>query len=265
MYKTCPKCGHTRAPSGNQARDHCPQCGLVYRKWFNRRFRKNRKLSNNAELASAAGDMSLADRLRELFLAVKPETCRPAFYARCLVFVGMLVWGWNFISMDYYTIQDGVRINIALPEIYQSFLHNVNLIFHEAGHILFLPLGHFMSILGGSLMQILMPLTVMLVFLFKEHNTFGAAVGLWWTAQSLMDVAPYINDARAGQIPLLGGGTGVDRPGMHDWHNILSELDMLSSDYLLAGIVDGLGTLLMLTSFAWGGLVLFRQYKNLTA
>ena len=260
MYKTCPKCGHTSSPSSNNATRHCPQCGLVYRKWFNHRFRRYRK---DADFSHADGDLSVVDRLRELFLAVKPETSRPAFYARCLVFAGLLIWGWKFISMDYYYMLDGVRINKALPEIYQSFLHNVNLIFHEAGHILFLPFGRFMSILGGSLMQILMPLTVMLVFLLKERNTFGAAVGLWWTAQSLMDVAPYINDARAGQIPLLGGGTGVDRPGMHDWHNILSELDMLSSDYLLAGIVDGLGTLLMLTSLAWGALVLFRQYKNL--
>jgi hypothetical protein len=259
MYKTCPKCGHNRAPSSNQAKDRCPQCGLVYRKWFNRRFRKNRI---DADFDSAAGDLTVVDRLRELFLGVKPETSRTAFYARCLVFLVLLVWGWKFIGMDYYYLVEGVRINIALPEIYQSFLHNVNLIFHEAGHVLFLPFGRFMSILGGSLMQILMPLTVMLVFLLKERNTFGAAVGLWWTAQSLMDVAPYINDARAGQIPLLGGGTGVDRPGMHDWRNILSELDMLSSDYLLAGIVDGLGTLLMLTSLVWGALVLFQQYKN---
>ena len=39
-----------------------------------------------------------------------------------------------------------------------SFLHLPNLVFHEAGHILFLPFGRFMTVLGGSLLQILVPI-----------------------------------------------------------------------------------------------------------
>jgi hypothetical protein len=103
----------------------------------------------------------------------------------------------------------------------------------------------------------------MLVFLLKERNTFGAAVGLWWTGQNFMDVAPYINDARAGQIPLLGGGNGTDRPGMHDWHNLLSGSGMLEYDHAIAAFVNGTGILLMLLSLLWGAKVLHLQYKNL--
>jgi len=109
-----------------------------------------------------------AYRLRELFLYVNPETDRAAFFARCFVYAGLLIWGWQFIQMDYYYYVDGMRINSATPEIYDSILHGVNLIFHEAGHVVFRPFGRFMTILGGSLLQILVPLVVMLVFLLKE-------------------------------------------------------------------------------------------------
>ena len=33
-----------------------------------------------------------------------------------------------------------------------SVLHGVNLVFHKAGHVLFLPVGAFLTALGGSLM-----------------------------------------------------------------------------------------------------------------
>ena len=260
MYKTCPKCGHTRDPSRNTFADRCPNCGLFYSKWFKHRFQTGHK---DAEAGSLEGGFLSRDRLTEMFLYVKPETNKLGFYVRCIAFFCLLIWGWQFILMDYYYFVSDVRIDSATPEIYDSLLHGVNLFFHEAGHVLFRPFGKFMTILGGSIMQILVPLVVTLVFLLKERNTFGAAFGLWWTGQNFMDVAPYINDARTGQIPLLGGGSGSDRPGMHDWRNILSDLGMLSSDHFLASLFDRFGVLLMLLSFVWGALILHRQYKNL--
>lgn len=260
MYKTCPKCGHARDPASNAVAGRCPKCGLIYRKWFKNRFHLGRQ---DAEFESHTDGLLSRERLTELFLYVKPETSKVEFYVRCIIFICLFVWGWQFILMDYYYYVNGERIESATPEIYGSFLHNVNLIFHEAGHVLFRPFGRFMAILGGSVLQVLIPLAVMLVFLLKERNTFAAVFGLWWMGQNFMDVAPYVNDARAGQIPLLGGGSGTDRPGMHDWRNILSDLNMLNSDHILASLVDGFGVLLMLLSFVWGALVLHRQYKNL--
>ena len=138
-------------------------------------------------------------------------------------------------------------------------------LFHEAGHVLFLPLGRFMTILGGTLNQWLIPLIVIFAFLLKTRDTFGACVGLWWLGQSFMDAAPYINDARAGRLILLGGGTGRDQPGYHDWENILGDLEWLDYDHMLAGIVDGMGIAFILLSFLWGALVLSFQYKNLAS
>lgn len=79
-----------------------------------------------------------------------------------------------------------------------------------------------------------------------------------------MDIAPYINDARAGQLMLLGGVTGRDAPeGFHDWANMLGRLGLLDYDHLLALLSFYGGALLMLASLAWGGYILYLQSRNL--
>jgi hypothetical protein len=88
-----------------------------------------------------------------------------------------------------------------------SFLHLVNLPFHEAGHVLFSPFGRFMTILGGSLMQVLVPVVCAVSF-GRRHDWFATMVCVWWAGQNLVDLAPYIGDARALQLVLLGGFTG---------------------------------------------------------
>ena len=174
------------------------------------------------------------------------------FYGRAAVFLGMVCWGWTFMVTPLETNYTG-----------ESLLHLINLPFHEAGHILFIPFGHFMTILGGTLGQILMPIICLGTFLVKTRDPFGASVALWWMAESLMDIAPYINDARAMDLMLLGGVTGKETDG-HDWNNILTMLDLLEWDHRLAHLTYNLGILLMLASFLWGGALLLRHYRRLS-
>ncbi|MFQ5803640.1 MAG: hypothetical protein ACE5JQ_12155 [Candidatus Methylomirabilales bacterium] len=189
---------------------------------------------------------------------VEPEVNSIAFYGRAALYVLFVIWGWQFISMDYDRVAGGY------PPINQSFMHSVNLVFHEAGHVIFTPLGRFMTVLGGTLGQWLIPFIVLCAFLLKTRDTFAAAIGLWWLGQSFMDVAPYINDASTEQLILLGGVTGRDVPGYHDWSNILRDLGWLQYDHTIAGIVNAIGVILMLMSFGWGAYVLYLQYKNLS-
>jgi hypothetical protein len=100
-------------------------------------------------------------------------------------------------------------------------------------------------------------------FLLKTRDAFAASIGLWWLGQSFLDVAPYINDARAMQLTLLGGVTGRDVPGYHDWESILRDLGWLQYDHTLAGLAYLTGAALMLLAIAWGAAVLYLQYKNL--
>ena len=75
--------------------------------------------------------------------------------------------------LDDDLVPDGV----SAERVNGSFLHLPNLVFHEAGHILFLPLGRFMTVLGGSLTQVLVPLVCAGAFLWQTRDAFGAAVG----------------------------------------------------------------------------------------
>jgi hypothetical protein len=258
MYKTCPRCGHIRQAAENGPSHLCAGCGLDFREWLRQKLQAERQAElseseidqDNAPLPVAQAHDTWFSRLLETLLAPPPQGGREVFYARLLGYALFFVWGWYFILLDF-------RGN----EIGNSFMHTINLVFHEAGHVIFRLFGDFMTVLGGTLGQLLMPLIVMLALLLKNRDTFGASLGLWWLGQSLMDCAPYINDARAGKLLLLGGVTGQDAPDYHDWQNILSRLDWLAYDHRLAALADGAGTLLMLLAFAWGGAVLYRQYR----
>jgi hypothetical protein len=145
-----------------------------------------------------------------------------------------------------------------------SFLHLVHLPFHEAGHVFLMPFGRFLSVLGGSLFQVAIPLLCGAVFLLKNRDPFAASVTLWWAGQSLMDLAPYVADARALRLPLLGGRTGAEVEG-HDWEYLLGALGLTNHDVTLGRLSFALGSLTMLAALGWGGALLWRQRGRLRA
>ena len=169
---------------------------------------------------------------------------------RTAVFLLLVWWGCKFIVTPLETNYAG-----------ESVLHLINLPFHEAGHLIFIPFGRFMMFLGGSLGQLLMPIICLGTFLVKTRDPFGASVSLWWTAQNFMDIAPYIHDARAMDLMLLGGVTGKETDG-HDWNNLLTMLGWLEYDHRLAHLSHNFGIALMVVSFVWGGWLLLRHYRR---
>ena len=176
------------------------------------------------------------------------------FWGRVVAFIGILIWGWKFIMLDFSTSPFAIN---------NSFMHLINLTFHEAGHVVFRPFGWFITILGGTLGQLLMPAVVMIVFLWKQRNTFGSSIGLWWLGQSFIDCSPYIDDAMDQQLVLITGKTGSDAPGTHDWNNILNEFNILEKHHAIASLADNIGSLLIILALVWGGTVLYRQYQRL--
>ena len=250
MLLKCPKCGAPRRRDAIAAADTCSACGLVFAKWAQRVLGYEH---TRADDSIAEEDRSGWLRVRESVLPASQQKPEPfVFYGRCALWAALLVWGLYFISLD-------LRTN----EIGQSFMHRVNLVFHEAGHVLFMPFGHFMMVLGGTLGQLLIPLIACAALLIKNRDAFGASAALWWFAQSVMDTAPYINDARDLRLTLLGGGTGQDRPGIHDWENILLDLNLIEHERGIALAADRLGELIMIMAFVWGGVALRRQYASM--
>jgi hypothetical protein len=102
---------------------------------------------------------------------------------------------------------------------------------HEAGHVVFAPLGEFMGIAGGSLLQLVVPVAFALYFL-RSGQVYAAFIAVFWIAQSLHNVAVYIGDARAQLLPLVGGEYVI-----HDWAYMLSRLRLLQEDRAIADLV----------------------------
>jgi hypothetical protein len=129
------------------------------------------------------------------------------------------------------------------------WLHPINLVFHEAGHIIFAPFGAFMTTLGGSLMQLLVPFICALTLYIQNEDPFGAALCAWWAGENLLDLAPYINDARALNLMLLGGPANAVEG--HDWEAILTTLGWLHLDHTLANGAHLIGAVTMCAALAW--------------
>ena len=140
-------------------------------------------------------------------------------------------------------------------------LHAVHLVFHEAGHVIFSWFGEFMHVLGGSLFQVLIYVIWFVAARFCGHDAFAGALCLWLAGTSLVDVSPYINDARSLQLVLLGGSTGREVEG-HDWEFILTQLNLLRQDIYISRWVLSAGRWLMSLSLLWAGAVLWVQFRR---
>jgi hypothetical protein len=151
----------------------------------------------------------------------------------------------------HYNVSDFINDQ---PGIMQ-FLHGVNLIFHEAGHILFMPFGRFMTILGGSLNQILIPTIIAGYFFFKGQR-YSGAITLFWVGENFWDVSIYASDGRDAILPLLGGGDSDS----HDWLNLLSMMGITAHAQLVGSLIYGVGTLIYIAAI---GLTIYFSQRQL--
>lgn len=243
IYTQCPKCGH-KFPQPLPASAACPACGIYFFKY--------------AQDAAAIGMRDDADRdsygdeepgFFAALLQPLDKMDSVTFYGRCATLAGLAVWSMFLFGYDYRT-----------GEIGSSFMHDILLPIHEAGHVLFRPLGEFMMMLGGSLFQVALPLTIGIAFMVKNRDNFGASLGFWWASVSLVDLSPYIYDALHPQLILLGGHTGEDGP--HDWIYLLLRLGQLANAHRWGAFAHACGGALMLLMLLWGAFILFQQHRQ---
>ena len=247
----CPKCGYRRQPKDPDPYTECPHCGIVFVKYTH----YHPEPAAEPVTAKAAADIEttldepdepwylrLQDRLMEL--PERPDLLK--LTAQALVLAVMVVWGIRLISYKVIT-----------AEIMYSFLHQADLPFR--------PFGEWMMYLGGSLFQCLLPAILGVAFIWKQRDPFAAAFCLWWTAENVLDVAPYIADAKLMALPLIGEwNDDVEALHVlrHDWHNILAPLGLLNSSARLGALAHGIGAVLMIVAWGWAGLWLWRAWQQ---
>jgi hypothetical protein len=116
-------------------------------------------------------------------------------------------------------------------------LDHANLLFHEAGHPLIGFLSTRLEPYGGTIGQLAFP-CVLAVSFWRKGHTLGVAAATIWFFENWFNIARYLADARALELPLVGGGD-------HDWNTILNRWNLLQFDTRIAGA---------LTFVAWAGI-----------
>jgi hypothetical protein len=129
-----------------------------------------------------------------------------------------------------------------------KLLDGVDLAIHEAGHPIFHIFGEFIGVAGGSLAQVLMPLSFFGYFLYRGQY-YSASFVLFWVGQSTLNVFVYANDAVVMQLPLLSGMTGSEG-SFHDWNYLLDSTGLLGYTKQVAGLIRFAGTAMIIAAIA---------------
>ena len=122
------------------------------------------------------------------------------------------------------------RVGLVVMCVYAAWLvffysyhwvDGINLLIHEAGHVVFSLFGETVGLLAGPLLQLAVPSFITLR-LWRRGESVPAAVCALWSAESLMYTAEYMADANRLALPLIGGHP-------HDWRLLLDRAGALES------------------------------------
>ena len=104
-------------------------------------------------------------------------------------------------------------------------------------------------IIDGIIIGIVAFIIAVALMLLRQRDYFGVAVGGAWLSMSLSNLAVYVADARAEELPLvsLGGGDVV-----HDWNYLLGSVHLLPHDGQIAGMVRFGAFVLLVASIGLG-------------
>jgi hypothetical protein len=125
-------------------------------------------------------------------------------------------------------------------------LDHANLLFHEAGHPIVGLFSNKLGVYGGTLGQLTFPVVLAVAF-WRKGQPLSFAASVIWFFENWLNIARYMADARALELPLVGGGD-------HDWNTIFTRWNILQHDIQIAGAVKFMGCTGMAVAVLWVGL-----------
>ncbi len=154
----------------------------------------------------------------------------------------------NYLKACFTAVLVIYGLVLAADPAEHRFLDRVDLIAHEAGHMLFRWFGEFMMVIGGTMGQLLVPAAIMIYF-YLRRELFSSAVALFWVGQNLFNISNYVKDAQAMELPLvsIGGGDAIQ-----DWNYILLKFNVLRHDQAVGKAFYLLGLLIIVASVMLG-------------
>jgi hypothetical protein len=139
------------------------------------------------------------------------------------------------------------------------FLDYANLAIHEAGHPLFgisagpdeAGFGYMLMILGGTLLELIVPFACAVAFFFRREVT-GVAFCVFWFFENFLYIGHYMATARTMDIQVVGSGD-------HDWEIVFSHWNLLVRDQQIGHATQALGWIGMIATLAWFAFRSFRR------
>lgn len=171
---------------------------------------------------------------QEAALQPPPEPPPPTFRQEVLASCRDRWWIWRLPLLLWFAYLLWGRLDHPMHGSW--WWYSLDLGIHELGHYVFRPLGRFMGVLGGSLLQCLVPFLAMMMFL-RQRDFFAIAICFGWLSENLFDVATYAADARAQRLALITPGGNQGHAITHDWHYLLGVTGLLRYDTAVAGFL----------------------------
>lgn len=132
-------------------------------------------------------------------------------------------------------------------------INTIDLFIHEGGHFFFSFFGKIIYAMGGSLMQVLIP--VISAIVFARSSPPSLPFTLYWVGHNLVDVSVYMADAPIRQLPL------ISRSATHDWNYLAHRLGIMDSIVDLASAVHFLAGCVFVASLGIGCWVLYKLVR----
>lgn len=119
---------------------------------------------------------------------------------------------------------------------------------HEGGHLLFRFFGEWISVAGGTFLQLFVPFALAVYFVFRRQVP-GTAFCTFFFFEQFLPIGVYMADARSQELPLLT--VGDPENVIHDWFYLFSHAGLLEHDTQIGGAFRILGWIGILATVAW--------------
>lgn len=144
-----------------------------------------------------------------------------------------------------------ITINYPYPPVLGLaffLIDTMDLILHEGGHTIFGLFGwRFLTILGGSLMAVLIPFLLFLTAWNKKQKILAQAC-LFQMGYSTFVSAVYCADAYYKVLPLIGND---ESKAGHDYANMLSHFYIVDKHMEVAWVIFAFGVFFLIMSLIW--------------
>lgn len=150
-------------------------------------------------------------------------------------------WGW----LVFYVLLIG---NAAAGGHLFQWFDLVFIPIHEGGHLLFRFFGEWITVAGGTFLQLFVPFALAVYFVFRRQIP-GMAFCAFFFFEQFLPIGIYMADARAQELPLLTVGNSDDV--IHDWFYLFSHAGLLEHDTQIGATFRVLGWAGMLATVAW--------------